>query len=149
MLGVCGGYQMLGERIADPDGVESGLSGADGLGLLPVCTTLAPEKVTEVVQGRTAGGAEFSAYEIHMGRTTPTGPVAPLCEAGGRPEGARAANCLGTYLHGALENAEVLREWLGLEASVPVEKEASYDRLAEWFERSADVALFERLYLGR
>ncbi|MBI1353795.1 MAG: cobyric acid synthase [Acidobacteria bacterium] len=149
ILGVCGGYQMLGERVKDPHGVESDRGGADGLGLLPVRTTLAVEKVTQVVQGVTNGGAAFGAYEIHMGQTSPTRPVESLCSADGRPEGARAGNCLGTYLHGALETPDVLREWLGLTADAVASKEESYDRLADWFENAVDVGLFERLYLGR
>jgi adenosylcobyric acid synthase len=128
--------------------VESGKKTADGLGLLPVKTVLEPEKVTQAVAARTLAGVEFQAYEIHMGRTTATAPVGPLCEVNGRPEGARAGNRLGTYLNGALENPDVVREWLGVEPGPAVAKEDSYDRLAEWFEQAADTALFERLYLS-
>ena len=147
ILGICGGYQMLGERIDDPDGVESERGSVEGLGLLPVQTVLAKEKVTEAVDARSRGGVSFRAYEIHMGRTTSTAPVEPLCEAAGQPEGARVENCLGTYLHGALEHPEIVREWLEVEPVGWESKEASYDRLADWFEASADVDLFDRLYL--
>ena len=148
ILGVCGGYQMLGERIEDPYGVESQQTSVEGLGLLPVRTTLTKDKVTEVVEARSRGGKDFRAYEIHLGRTVATAPVEPLCEAGGRPEGARAGNCAGTYLHGALEHPEIVREWIGVEPAASVSKEQSYDQLAEWFEQSANVELFDRLYLN-
>ncbi len=149
ILGVCGGYQMLGERIEDPHGVESDRQAVKGLGLLPVRTVLAKEKVTEAVSGRSQAGARFRAYEIHMGRTTAAAAsVEPLCHIDGQPEGARARNCLGTYLHGALESSDIVREWLGVEPAPAGSKQESYDRLAEWFERSADEELFERLYLG-
>lgn len=147
ILGVCGGYQMLGKQIDDPHGVESQGGSAEGLGLLPVRTILAKEKVTEAVRGRSRGGVKFDAYEIHMGRTETTAPVEPLCEAAGRPEGVRVGNCTGTYLHGALEDPRIVREWLGVEPAVAESKEESYDRLADWFEESADTALFDRLYL--
>lgn len=148
IVGICGGYQMLGERVDDPHGVESDRGSVEGLGLLPVRTELAREKVTEAVRGRTRGSVEFSAYEIHMGRTSTSAPTEPLCEVNGRGEGAVLGNCLGTYLHGALEHPEVLREWLGVEPAHSAPKEESYDRLADWFEASADVDLFDKLYLG-
>ncbi len=147
ILGVCGGYQMLGEFIEDPHGVESGRGRAEGLGLLPVRTELETGKTTRVVQARTPSGAPFSAYEIHMGRTARPSGAAPFAWIGDQPEGIRQDGVMGTYLHGALESAAVITEMLDLPAPVPRDKEADYDRLADWFEASADMGLFEELYL--
>jgi adenosylcobyric acid synthase len=145
--GVCGGYQMLGRTIADPLGVESGCAVAEGLGLLPVDTVLESAKTTRVVEAVSAStGRRFSAYEIHMGRTTVDG-ADPFAFVDGRPEGARGPGVFGTYLHGALEDAGLLEELLGRPVSGPPSKDAVYDRLACWFEQSADVRLFEELYL--
>jgi adenosylcobyric acid synthase len=144
--GICGGYQMLGRSIADPLGVESAERHAEGLGLLPVDTVLEGDKTTRVVEAESAAtGRRFRAYEIHMGRTTVDG-AAPFALVDGRPEGARAAGVLGTYLHGALEDAGLVQELLGTPVS-RAPKEEVYDKLACWFERHADVRRFEELYL--
>lgn len=147
VVGVCGGYQMMGWRIDDPEAVESTGGSVDGLELLPVSTTLETEKTTVAVRATTPGGASFGAYEIHVGRTERPENAAPFAYVEGRPEGLRQERCTGTYLHGALESPVVLRELLAIEVDDPITKEASYDRLADWFEASADTALFERLYL--
>ena len=147
IVGVCGGYQMLGRRIDDPNGIESAAGAVNGLGLLPVSTTLEMEKTTVAVRAIMPSGASFGAYEIHMGRTERPENTAPFAYVEGRPEGVRQERCTGTYLHGALENPAVLRELLGIEVDDPMTKEATYDRLAGWFEAAADTALFERLYL--
>ena len=70
LIGVCGGFQMLGQQIVDPDGVESSSASVRGLGLLPIETRLAHSKTTRSVKARTPSGIEFQAYEIHMGVTT-------------------------------------------------------------------------------
>ena len=69
VMGICGGYQMLGESVEDPDGVESARAQIDGLGLLPCRTRLTKEKVTRRVDAVSCAGTSFSAYEIHMGET--------------------------------------------------------------------------------
>ena len=144
--GICGGYQMLGRTIADPLGVESAEGRAEGLGLLPVDTVLEGDKTTRVVEAESAAtGRRFRAYEIHMGRTTVDG-AAPFAFVDGRPEGARVAGVLGTYLHGALEDAGLVEELLGTPVS-RAPKEEAYDKLACWFEKHADVQRFEELYL--
>jgi len=134
VLGVCAGYQMLGERIDDPHHVEAGGT-EDGLRLLPVTTTLTRAKTTKAVQARLADGRTFGAYEIHMGETTPGA------------EGLQVGNVRGTYLHGALESPDVVEAWLGFRPAEPVGKEESYEQLADWFEASADLDLFTELYL--
>jgi adenosylcobyric acid synthase len=144
VIGVCGGYQMLGERICDPYSMESSCAETNGLGLLPIQTELRREKTTRVVRATTYRGHSFSGYEIHLGETMMLGPdMAPFAVLDdGTPEGLRGDGVLGTYLHGALEDAGVLAE-LGIvttSASAP-----SYDLLADWFAPCGMV--FEELFL--
>ncbi|MBI5383016.1 MAG: cobyric acid synthase [Opitutae bacterium] len=110
VLGVCGGYQMLGESVSDPAGVAGDAGEVAGLGLLPVVTEFHAEKIVRQVEVECAG-RRWSAYEIHMGRTTPTAPCEPLQTvtdaSGPRPEGVRVGNVWGTYLHGWFEAPEL------------------------------------------
>jgi adenosylcobyric acid synthase len=148
VLGICGGYQMLGERIVDPDAVESDGREAIGLGLLPVSTVRQSDKTTRVVEAESSGGVRIRAYEIHMGRTErPRGFVPFARLASGEAEGIRVGRCAGTYLHGALENAKFLSELLGYSIAEPPSKDSVYDDLADWFEAHADMDLFMELYL--
>ena len=148
ILGICGGYQMLGTHIADPDAVESDGVSADGLALLPVSTVLRSEKTTRVVAAESPAGARFEAYEIHMGITArPQGFTAFAALLDGEQEGIRVGRCAGTYLHGALENAALLSEVLGCAVAEPQPKEKVYDDLADWFTAHADQDLFAELYL--
>jgi adenosylcobyric acid synthase len=125
---------MLGRSIADPHHVESSCDRADGLGLLPVDTTLAPTKTTVVRRATTRGGVSFSGYEIHAGETTVDGEVEPFAMLeGGRVDGACVGRVVGTYLHGALEHAEVCAELFGVPIAAFGSKQADYDRLADWF----------------
>jgi adenosylcobyric acid synthase len=148
VLGVCGGYQMLGERIADPEAVESSGREASGLGLLPVTTVMQSDKTTRVVEAESSAGVRVRAYEIHMGRTERPREFVPFARlASGEPEGIRVGRCAGTYLHGALENADFLSELLGYPVAALPSKESAYDELADWFETHADMNLFAELYL--
>jgi adenosylcobyric acid synthase len=104
------------------------------------------EKTVRNVRAKTSAGHEFDAYEIHMGTTAPTGEVLPFAHVDGSPEGARVGRCAGTYLHGALADAEVCRD-LGLDFKQGASRESRYDALARWFESNADTRLFEELYL--
>ncbi len=113
VLGVCGGYQMLGRTLADPEGIEGGAPGQvyRGLGLLPVDTVFAAQKARTRVQGRALAGllagAQLDGYEIHMGRTRAEG--APFCRlADGRAEGCAAGAVAGTYLHGLFDTGEAV-----------------------------------------
>jgi len=136
VIGVCGGYQIMGETIADPDGVESDSGEARGLALLPVHTTLRRNKTVREMRGVTPGGIAFEAYEIHMGETprpAGLGPFATLSD--GSCEGVRTDSLCGTYLHGALENADVLTELLGWPVPARPSRQEHYARLAEWFDR--------------
>ena len=108
---------MLGERIDDPHHVESECESAEGLGLLPVVTSLLGQKTTRTVTGRTRGGHSFRAYEIHMGETTRLGDPPCFAYLDGAPEGIEWNRCSGTYLHGAFEDPAVIEEYLGYRAS--------------------------------
>jgi adenosylcobyric acid synthase len=102
-VGLCGGYQMLGTHISDPDGIEGAPSEAEGLGLLDIETVLEGEKtLTQATGVDLATGEAVEGYEMHIGNTTGAGLKAPLLTIDGRDEGARSADGLvmGTYLHG-------------------------------------------------
>jgi adenosylcobyric acid synthase len=128
IVGVCGGYQMLGEAVHDPDRVESDALSARALGLLPAVTTFVPQKTTVRVRARvadtcglfsSAAGSEVVAYEIHAGRTSPNA-LSPftIVERGGVPvrdaDGAVGAtgHVVGTYLHGLFANDRLRRAFL-------------------------------------
>jgi adenosylcobyric acid synthase len=102
VLGICGGFQMLGERIHDA--VESGRGTVDGLGLLPIEVTFAEQKSLGRPTGTAFGGVPVHGYEIHHGYVSRAGDVAPLITADdGAGEGAVAGNVFGTHWHGAFE----------------------------------------------
>nr|WP_170538865.1 cobyric acid synthase [Ruegeria arenilitoris] len=103
VLGLCGGYQMLGRVIADPDGVDGRPGSVDGLGLLDVETVMSGEKRVELQSARALpGGEPVTGYEIHMGRTQGPDTARAWLQVEGRPEGAasRDGRVLGSYLHG-------------------------------------------------
>ena len=116
VLGLCGGYQMLGSKIADPEGIEGPAEERTGLGLLRVETTLTGEKALFRVAGRSAhSGAPFSGYEMHIGRTEGQDRVRPLLiYDDGRKEGAISSDGLvaGAYVHGLFADDAQRREWL-------------------------------------
>ncbi|MHA6720244.1 cobyric acid synthase [Sphingomonas sp. RS6] len=114
ILGICGGYQMLGRRIADPDGIEGPSGEVDGLGLLDVTTRLAPSKNLRAVTG-TALGAPVTGYEMHMGLTTGADTARPFAHlADGAGDGAVDADgsVIGTYLHDFLGTPGIRRALL-------------------------------------
>lgn len=103
VLGLCGGFQMLGTRISDPDGLESQSGSAQGLGLLDVETTIAPEKQLRTVSGACLkSGTSVSGYEIHMGQTLGAGLNRPMFRLAGEDHGAVSddGRIKGCYLHG-------------------------------------------------
>ena len=115
VLGLCGGYQMLGRTVADPDGIEGPPGTVDGLGLLDVTTTLSAEKRLEPVRGTTANGAPFGGYEMHMGMTDGPDRVRPFAYlADGSPEGAISADghVIGAYIHGLFADDRQRGAWL-------------------------------------
>jgi adenosylcobyric acid synthase len=115
ILGLCGGYQMLGRAIADPDGVEGAPGRVDGLGLIDVETTLSGDKRLEAVSGETGDGAPFSGYEMHIGVTDGPDRARPFAHlAGGAAEGAISADgrAMGTYVHGLFADDRQRGAWL-------------------------------------
>ncbi len=115
VLGLCGGYQMLGQTIADPEGVE-GLAGTvDGLGLLEINTVLGGEKTTVPVSGKhEESGTTVSGYEIHLGRSDGPDCTRPFLRIDTLPEGATSIDgrVAGTYVHGLFASDNFRRAYL-------------------------------------
>ena len=114
IVGLCGGYQMLGRAIDDPHGVEGDPGATPGLGLLPIDTVMDSQKVTRPRRGR-MGDVAVEGYEIHVGQTAVSGePLLHLFDdAGERPEGSRQGRVMGTYLHGVFDSPGVVEAVLG------------------------------------
>ncbi len=115
VLGLCGGYQMLGRAIHDPDGIEGAGGTAQGLGLLDVETTLSSEKRLEAVAGVAFDGAPFSGYEMHMGMTQGPDADRPFARlADGSSEGAMSPDgrVIGSYVHGLFADDRQRAAWL-------------------------------------
>ena len=115
ILGLCGGYQMLGRRIADPGGIEGPAATVEGLGLLDVATTLSAEKRLEAASGTTSSGAPFRGYEMHIGVTQGPDCARPFARlADGSPDGAVSADgrVIGTYMHGLFADDRQRAAWL-------------------------------------
>jgi adenosylcobyric acid synthase len=151
VIGICGGFQMLGDEIADPEGIEGPAGESPGLGWLELRTVLHPEKQLRNVSGRlTLDEARVSGYEIHMGQSTGTALERPaLVLDGGRADGVLSTDgqILGTYLHGLFEEppaCAALLRWAGLDALIAPDharrREEMLDRLADAVERSLDLA---------
>jgi len=122
VLGLCGGYQMLGREIADPEGIEGRAGSVPGLGLLDVTTTMTPDKrVTETEALHPASGTGVRGYEIHLGRTTGPDRSRPMFTVAGRPEGAVRADgrVMGSYLHGMFGEDAFRRAFLSGLGAVP------------------------------
>jgi len=146
VLGICGGLQLLGERIEDPHGVDGA---SNGLGHLPLITTFARDKLTRRTATRfgklarpwhTLAGLSFSGYEIRHGRTRVTGNVSPAL-----PDGLGFARgpVLGIYLHGLLEDSAAVAALLG---DAPARTlEATFDELADAVEGHLDLTAVEAL----
>jgi len=148
LLGLCGGYQMLGRVLHDPDGIEGTPGAAQGLGLLDVETTLSNEKRLEPARGTTFDGAPFSGYEMHMGVTQGPDCARPFATLEtGMPEGAMSADgcVIGTYVHGLFSDDRQRAAWLArFAAGAPqIAYEASVDeildRLAAHLEAHVDI----------
>jgi adenosylcobyric acid synthase len=166
IIGICGGYQMLGRYINDPDRVESAVEQSQGLGLLPITTAFLPTKETHQVKGNVitgrgllaqARGASLEGYEIHMGRTE-SGEASAfrLRERSNKPCDARdgcldeSGHVLGTYIHGLFHNQElrrgILRQIARLKGQ-PIsftsdgQRDAEYDKLARLVRDSLDMNL--------
>jgi len=148
VLGLCGGYQMLGKSIADPDGIEGRPETVEGLGLLDVETMLTPDKTLVAVRGETvADGLPFSGYEMHIGRTTGPDTARPLVRYGdGRVDGAVSPDgrIAATYAHGFFADDRQRAAWLkrfGAASSVDYEAgvDAALNGLADHLEAHVDI----------
>ncbi len=150
VIGICGGFQMLGEVIDDPAGLEGPAGSSAGFGWLKLRTELAREKQLRNVSGRlTFDGACARGYEIHMGASGGAALERPLLMLDdGRPDGAISddGQILGTYLHGVFEAPDACRAllgWAGLEAPVGIDhgqrREQMLDRLADALEQSLSL----------
>ncbi len=168
VMGICGGFQMLGETLSDPHGVEAGGT-LRGMGLLPMDTVFEKQKTRTQTKGKfrpLAGcfselsGVSFYGYEIHMGISTLKEGGAPLTvlENSGQTEGAFAGNVCGTYVHGIFDNEEAARAILGLlcrrkgisgEAvhafDLSAYKERQYDLLADAVRQNLDLEAVYRI----
>ncbi|WP_246154653.1 cobyric acid synthase [Methylobacterium oryzihabitans] len=117
ILGLCGGYQMLGTHLSDPHGIEGGPREIAGLGLLDVATVMTPDKRLVAVTGTSLPeGTPFAGYEMHLGTTAGPDAARPLLRlADGRPDGAVSADGLvcGTYVHGLFADDRQRALWLG------------------------------------
>jgi adenosylcobyric acid synthase len=115
ILGLCGGYQMLGRSIADPGGIEGPAVSVAGLGLLEVATTLSEEKRLEPVRGTASDGVPFAGYEMHIGVTEGPDCARPFARlSDGATEGAVSADgrVFGTYVHGLFADNRQRAAWL-------------------------------------
>lgn len=158
VMGICGGYQLMGREVCDPDHVEGEIERLPGLGLLPVSTRMQGEKVTRQVRFRfLEDSAVCEGYEIHMGTTTPLAdvPVSPLNHlADGREDGYFVdRTCMGTYVHGILDNPSVIDYLLEPFADKLKEtvfdykafKEEQYDKLAAHVRKHVDLPLIYQI----
>ncbi len=163
ILGICGGYQLLGREILDPEGIESSVAQASGLGLLPIVTRFEREKITWPVRLRLGSGlplldsaamVEARGYEIHCGRVSvapKARPLGQIVQRGSEPcdaaEGAVAGSVAGTLVHGLFENAPVraaLAKALGY-SPTPTHPSDPYDALADHLGNALDLKLIDRL----
>ncbi|WP_297779848.1 cobyric acid synthase [uncultured Roseovarius sp.] len=149
VLGICGGYQMLGQRIEDPEGIEGSPASVAGLGHLDVVTVMKPEKRLALTQATyLASGETVEGYEIHLGTTTGPDCARAWLRVGDRPEGAASANgrVRGAYLHGLFASDPFRAAFLaGLGAVSDLrygaDVETTLDALAAHLERHMDLDL--------
>lgn len=155
VMGVCGGFQMLGRTVADPDGTEGEAGSAEGLGLLDIDTVLGGDKVLEPCRGRTVvGEGAYEGFEMHIGRTTGEGLTRPmLVREDGKGEGAVSADgrVSGCYVHRLFDSGEAraaLLAELGVASRAidhRVAVDAALDEIAEALETHLDVAALAKL----
>ena len=148
VLGLCGGYQMLGRKIHDPEGLEGPPGSADGLGLLDVETTLTDDKtLTNITARHSATQTEVTGYEIHLGRTEGPDCTRPFSMIGSQPDGAVSASgkVAGTYIHGGFTADQFRSAFLatlgaassGLEFDAEVD--STLDQLANHLHTNIDI----------
>ena len=139
VIGICGGYQMLGQTVNDPDGIEGSINSLPGLGLLPINTTMTTEKTTKQVTFE-FNGQTCQGYEIHQGVSNTDEAIL------------QTDHCIGTYIHGFLDNAPVIEHMLSKHVAQrsPLStqsytdfKNEQYDKLAAHVRQYVDM---ERIY---
>ena len=146
VVGICGGYQMLGQTVSDPDGIEGSIASLPGLGLLPIHTTMTPEKTTQQVTF-TFEGQECKGYEIHQGVSDTDQAIL------------QTDHCIGTYIHGFLDNAPVIEHLLSNHISrhssltshlksYAEYKDEQYDKLADHVRQHVDIDRIYRILSG-
>jgi adenosylcobyric acid synthase len=155
LIGICGGYQMLGRQVHDPLGIEGAPGSSEGLGLLDIETRLESRKQLRNVTGTLAlNGAVVAGYEIHVGVSEGAGLERPALQIEGRDEGALSEDgqILGSYLHGLFDQAsatDALLGWAGFAGAATPDyqalREAGIDRLADCLEEHLDLAAVDRL----
>lgn len=147
VVGICGGYQMLGQKLCDPQGVAGDAGTVPGLGLLPAVTEFAAQKSVRQVSAAYQGD-NWTAYEIHMGQTQGLEAIAPLVRANGTGEGMCGDGVWGTYLHGLFESVAVRRTLMQLagvagyrggDRSWSEVQTMLYDRMAAFVEDYLDL----------
>ncbi len=157
VLGLCGGYQMLGKTIADPDGVEGHATTVEGLGLLDIATIMSADKSTTLVTGtHCATGAAIQGYEIHLGRSEGADCARPVVTVDGRADGASSGDgrVQGTYVHGLFSGDAFRKAWLanlGIASALAYEAriESALDALADHLEAHLDVEQFLKIARSR
>ena len=154
VLGICGGYQMLGHRVSDPDGIEGPAGETEGLGHLDIDTVMTPDKrLSRVRATHIASGLPVDGYEIHIGRSQGADCARPFAMVDGRPEGATRADgrVVGSYLHGLFHQDAFRAAYLaglGIQAAPRQHGagiEAVLDALADHLEAHLDVPGLLRL----
>lgn len=165
LIGICGGYQMLGQKIYDTGKIESGLQEIDGLGLLPVTTRFNKKKTLSQVKAETADSRqEVYGYEIHHGRTRRLNGVVPAFKITER-QGKRAEDCdgaaskdgriWGTYIHGVFDADNFRRSflnrirqdkgWLPLAKDTRFDSDGEFDKLADLLRKNINIKLLYRI----
>ena len=148
ILGICGGYQMLGRSVADPGGIEGPPGVTEGLGLLDVVTDMVPQKqLTQVTGTEIASDLPVQGYEIHIGRTDGPDRARPVFQIEGQPEGAQSADgrVLGAYLHGMFISDAFRAAFLarlgagGSGTDYDADVEATLESLADHVEQHLDL----------
>ena len=148
VLGICGGFQMLGQRVSDPDGIEGPPGETEGIGLLDVETIMTGDKRLSTVEAVHApSGQIFDGYEIHIGRSDGPDRARPFARVAGQDEGAISADgrVAGSYLHGMFRDDAFRRAWLASfdvaagDASYTATVETTLDALADHLEAHVDV----------
>lgn len=151
IIGICGGYQMLGQRVRDPHGLEGGETLAEGLGFLDIETEMAPEKTVRNIDAQSAVyDVALAGYEIHLGVSQGADCARPMTVIDGRPDGAVSPDgkVSGTYLHGLFDSDEYRAKLLsefgirGGETNFRMDVDRALDEIAEDLDR---LVGFERL----